>query len=115
MFDVYAHLINIRKQHPGLRSPNFFPDLFNHPDGYGAFPDKDVVIYHRWGTATDGRTERFIVVINYSDVDQWITIPFPVDGPWDDLLNGGFVTVSGFRLFDQRISSNWGRIYLHRG
>jgi pullulanase len=115
LFDVYAHLINIRKQHPGLHSPNFFPDLFNHPDGYGAFPDKDIVIYHRWGTAMDGSTERFIVVINYSDIDQWITVPFPADGQWDDLLNGGFATVNGFRLFDQRISSNWGRIYLHRG
>lgn len=114
LFDHHAHLIRIRKDHPALRSPNFFPDLFNHPDGYGAFPDKDVVILHRWGTAADGQTERFIVVINYSDFDQHIDIPFSVDGQWEDLLNGASAVVQGNRLSHQRISSNWGRIYYNK-
>ncbi len=110
LYDLYAFLINIRRNHPSLRSANFFPHIFN--DGlYGAFADQDVVVFHRYGQASDGGFERFIVVINYSDFDQRIAIPFSTDGRWDDLLNGGFVIVSGNRLDNQRINSNWGRIY----
>lgn len=115
LFDLYRQLTAIRNEHPALRSPNFFPFPFNHPDGYGAFLDQDVVIYHRWGPATDGRMERFIVVVNYSDFDQRVDIPFPSNGRWEDLLNGGFVSVDGFRLANQRIFSNWARIYYQRG
>ena len=31
----------------------------NHENGYGAFPDKDVVIYHRFGQGND-HFEKFI-------------------------------------------------------
>jgi 1,4-alpha-glucan branching enzyme len=115
LFNVYAHLIRIRKVHPSLRSPNFFPHLFNQEDVYGVFPDQDVAVYHRYGQAADGQSERFIVVICYSDFDQRVTIPFSDNGRWDDLLNGGFAMVSGFRLFNQKINSNWGRIYYKKG
>lgn len=110
LFAIYRKLIGIRKDHPALRSSNFFPYPDNI-DGYGAFFDQDVVIFHRWGTATDGRLERFIVAINYSDFDQRIDIPFPTNGRWDDLLNDIFVMVSDLRLPNQLISSSWGRIY----
>jgi 1,4-alpha-glucan branching enzyme len=110
LYDLYAHLIGIRKDHPSLRSPNFYPGLFN--DGlYGAFLDQDVAVYHRYGQATDGQFERFIVVVNYSDFDQFVTIPFSTNGQWEDLLNGSFDIVSDFQLRRQRIDSNWGRIY----
>jgi pullulanase len=115
LFGLYRHLIAIRVAHPALRSPNFFPYPSNHPDGYGAFLDKDVVIYHRWGSAGDGRTERITVIANYSDFDQWVDVPFSFDGQWEDLLNGNSVTVSGNRLVNQRINSNWGRIYWRKG
>jgi len=115
LYALYEKLIRIRKEHPSLRSPNFFPFPFNHPDGYGTFPDKDVVVYHRYGQATDGQFERFIVVINYSDVDQFIDIPFSVNGSWDDLLNEQSAVVENFRLFNQQINSNWGRIYYRKG
>jgi 1,4-alpha-glucan branching enzyme len=114
LFGLYKWLIDIRKRHPALRSPNFFPYPFNHPDGYGAFPDQDVVVYHRWGPAEGGRFERFIIIVNYSDFDQRIDIPFATDGRWEDLLNGGFVFVNSHKLFNQRINSNWGRIYYQK-
>lgn len=111
----YKKLIPMRKEHPSLRSSNFFPFPFNHPDGYGSFPDKHVVVFHRYGLATDGQLERFIIVINYSDFDQFLDIPFSVDGHWDDLLNEQSAVVENFRLFNQRINSNWGRIYFRKG
>ena len=111
---LYQKLIQIRNDHPALRSPNFFPTV-NHPDGYGAFPDKDVVIYHRFGYSQSGQLERFIIVVNYSDFDQRIDVPFSANGMWDDLLNGCSDYVSNFKLFNQRINSNWGRVYYRRG
>jgi 1,4-alpha-glucan branching enzyme len=114
LFGLYRRLIDIRKRYPSLRSSNFFPYPFNHPDGYGAFPDQDVVVYHRWGQAEGGGFERFIIVVNYSDFDQRIDIPFSTNGRWEDLLNDGFVIVGDLKLFNQRINSNWGRIYYQK-
>ena len=112
---VYKKLIQVRKSHSSLRSPNFFPFPFNDPDGYGSFPDKDVVVYHRYGAAADGQLERFIIVINYSDFEQFVDIPFSVNGRWDDLLNEQSAVIENFRLFNQQINSNWGRIYFKKG
>ncbi len=114
LYGLYAQLIQIRKDHSSLRSPNFFPRGSNHTF-YGVFPNQDVAVFHRYGQAADGQFERFIVVINYSDFDQHVTIPFSKDGQWDDLLNGSVDFVSGFRLFNQRINSNWDRIYYKKG
>lgn len=115
LIDLFSRLIRLRKEHPALRSRNIFPDNNqNHPDGYGAFPDKDVVVFHRFGTDDAGRLERFIIVVNYSDFDQRIDVPFPANAAWVDLLNGGSVSVDGFRLRNQLINANWGRIYFTR-
>jgi pullulanase len=111
LYEIYKQLIGIRKQYPSLRSANFFPYPFNHRDGYGAFPDKSVVIYHRFGQNHSGQFEKFIIVLNYSDFAQYVDIPFPSNGQWEDILNGGVVFVDNFRLYNQKINSNWGRIY----
>lgn len=115
LYGIYKQLIGIRKQHPSLRSANFFPYPFNHRDGYGAFPDKDVVIYHRFGQDHNSQFEKFIIILNYSDFAQYVDIPFPSNGHWEDLLNGGVVIVDNFRLYNQRINSNWGIIYFQYG
>ncbi|HET7542112.1 MAG TPA: alpha-amylase family glycosyl hydrolase [Polyangiaceae bacterium] len=113
LFDLYRTLIRIRVEHPALRSANFFPFPFNDPDGYGVFPEQDVAIYHRFGSS-DAGFERFIVVINYSDFDQRVSIPFSTNGSWSDLLNRRSDQVNDFRLENQLIPSNWGRIYFQR-
>jgi 1,4-alpha-glucan branching enzyme len=114
LYGLYRQLIGIRKQHPSLRSANFFPYPFND-DGYGAFPDQDIVIYHRFGQNHSSQFEKFIIVLNYSDFAQYVDIPFPNNGRWEDLLNGGVVVVDNLRLYNQRINSNWGRIYFQHG
>ena len=119
LLDLHRPLIALRRNHASLRSDNFYPssDAGNWPhfapDGYGVNVDKGVVIYHRWGKADDGRLERFIIVLNFSDRDQWVDIPFSVDGTWQELLNGGSASVSGCRLYDQQISRYWGRVYFN--
>lgn len=111
LYDIYAKLIAIRKAHSALSGPGFFPSFGNHPDGYGIFEEKSLVIYHRYGFGVEGRFERFIIAINYSDYDQYADIPFSTNGTWYDLLNEETVQVSNYRLYQQRIPSNWGRIY----
>ncbi len=109
IFAIYQKLIRIRRDHPALRSANYFPSS-NHPDGYGVINDS-VVVFHRYGEDGDGRFQRFIIVINYADDDQIINIPFSTNGLWRDLLNEETAVVANYRLFPQRIPSNWGRIY----
>jgi 1,4-alpha-glucan branching enzyme len=111
LYSVYQKLIAIRKDHPSLRSANYFP-VANHPDGYGVINER-VVIFHRYGPGVDGSREHFIVAINFADDDRLVDIPFSANGEWQDLLNGEKVHVAGFRLFKQRIPSNWGCIYYH--
>jgi pullulanase len=117
LFALHRQLVRLRQAHPALRSANFHPrpydtrlDRFD-ADGYGVDTARRLAIYHRWGKGDDGRLERFIVVLNFSDDDQWTDIPFSTNGVWTDLLNGDSVDVGGFRLTGQRINSNWGRIY----
>jgi hypothetical protein len=37
--------------------------------GYDVDELRNIVIYHRWGTAEDRLLERFIIVLNFSDVN----------------------------------------------
>jgi pullulanase len=117
LFNLYQKLIRIRNEHPGLRSPHFYPSGYDerqtrfNPEGYGVNVEKGIVIYHRWGDGLDGQPEKFIVVLNFSAVDQWVDIPFPLNGTWQDLLNNDEFTVSNYRLLNQKINSNWGRIF----
>ena len=112
--DQYAFLARLRREHPALRTSTFYPDAYDErwthfsPEGYGVDVDRQVVIYHRWGPAPGAGQERFLIVLNFSGSDQAVDVPFPGNGPWRDLLNGGQVQVDHFWLRDVRVTSNWG-------
>ena len=116
LYELYQKLISIRRKFSTLRSPNFYPDIYDdsqthfNSKGYGIDVDKQVVIYHRWGN-NGNKLDRFIIVINFSENDQVVDIPFGTNGKWDDLLSDLSDDVSGFKLYNQKINSNWGRIY----
>ncbi len=113
LFSLYKKLIEIRKEHPSLRSANFYPYPFNEY-GYGAFPGMDVVVYHRYGQSLDGLFERFIVVVNYSDYDHYADIPFSLNGQWEDLMDQSTLFVNDFHLYNQKINSNWAKIFYRK-
>lgn len=121
LLKLYKQLIHIRNQHPALRSPNFYPSGYDerqtgfNPEGYGVDVARKLVIYHRWGNDQDGNLERFIIVLNFSASNQIVDIPFPLNGTWKDLLNDQPFAVSSFRLANQTINSNWGRILYIKG
>ncbi len=120
IFALCQRWIGLRNDYPALRSANFYPQFYDerraHFDdqGYGVDVDKGVAIYHRWGNAADRALERFIVALNFSPTDQWVDIPFSVNGEWQDLLNGGSVAIGDFWLHNQQVTSNWGRVYYRK-
>ncbi len=118
MLDLYRKLIGIRNSYPALRSDNFYPSGWQgwqnefNSDGYGVDGSKQVVIYHRWGN-DGGALHRFIVVLNFSNADQIVSVPFSVNGAWTDLLNGQSQSVSDYRVPEWTVPSNWGSVF-HR-
>ena len=119
MEGIYRFLLQIRAEHPGLRTPNFYPDYYDQqwssfsPDGYGLDVSSQMVIYHRWGNNAAGQLERFIVVLNFSGSPQGVNIPFPANGNWTDLINGGaVVNVTNYGLNNHSVPSNWGCLFL---
>jgi pullulanase len=114
MYRLYQQLVSLRAAHPSLRSPNFFPDGGVNQAGYGVLPDIGIVIYHRYGRADDGGLERFVIVLNYSDIDRYVEVPFSINAVWQELLNGGMVTIQNYILPNTLINSNWGKIYFNK-
>jgi 1,4-alpha-glucan branching enzyme len=116
--DRYTFLLGLRLQHKGLRTANFYPNDYDwswrafSPEGYGIDEQRQVIIYHRWGNADDGRLERFIVALNFSDATQYVDLPLSVNGQWTDLLNGNaVVTTQDYRLHNYPVPSNWGCVF----
>lgn len=116
LLSLYRRLIDIRKKHQGLTSPNFHPRFWDESwtlpkqDGFGIDVGRQVVVYHRWGNAADGRLEKFYVVLNLSQRPQRVDVSFPEDGGWIDLLSGWNPPVNNNWLRFE-IGSNWGHIF----
>ena len=115
MRNCFKLLLGIRRAHPGLRSPNFYPNDYDpswhnlSPDGYGVDEQRQIAIYHRWGETADGQVERFMVVLNFSSTTQLVDVPVPTNGQWIDLLNGNTaLAVTNYRLPGYPILPNWG-------
>jgi len=83
--------------------------------GYGVDESRNIVIYHRWGTAEDRQLEQFIIVLNFSDYGQHVNVPFSTNGIWQDLLNGGEYFIEDYRLAHHLINSNWGKVFYRKG
>ncbi|HEX2924726.1 MAG TPA: alpha-amylase family glycosyl hydrolase, partial [Ruminiclostridium sp.] len=120
MAALYRRMGQIRQNYPGLQSPNFEPmpweewQMQFNPQGYGIDVGKQLVIYHRWGNDMQGKSQKFVVVINFADYTQQVRVPFPENGLWTDLLcdyQGTWqVQVNaGWLAFE--IGSNWGHIF----
>jgi pullulanase/glycogen debranching enzyme len=120
LFNFYKRLIEIRNNYTGLRSKNFYPEKWDewqtqfNPEGFGVDTEKQVVIFHRWGNDYNGNLQRFIIVLNFSDQPQRITVHFPENGTWTDLLsiyNGSWKVNITDKKLDFEIGSNWGHIF----
>jgi pullulanase len=118
---LHTVMARMRRDHAGLRSGRMYPDSWEewqtrfNPVGVGIDVERQLVIYHRWDQLGDGTTENFVIVLNFSDFDQPVSAPFPIDGRWTDLLSGLAATWSPIVRSNRRdftASSNWGHVFL---
>jgi pullulanase len=116
LMGMYRFLCTLRNQHPGLRSPGFYPADWQSStfdaDGFGVDEKRQVVVYHRYGPGDGGATEYFMIALNFSPRDEGLTLKFPFNGRWRDLLGNEDIDVGG-NTCAFVVPSNWGRIY-HR-
>ena len=90
---LYGGLARLRRDLPALRSPQMYPAEWApgqtrfDPVGVGVDVDRQLVIYHRWATQPGG-VDNVVVVLNFSDAQQVVEVPFPVQGRWTDRLAG---------------------------
>ena len=111
----YQAMMALRKQHPALRTTNFYPSKWDesqtqmNSNGYGIDRARNLVVYHRWGDAADGKTDRYYVALNFSSADQAVSFAAP-DGSWNELINGGVVNAANGSI-SVTVKSNWGAIY----
>jgi hypothetical protein len=112
---LYGTLTRLRMEHPALRSAQMYPEVWEEwqtqfsPTGVGVDVARQAAIYHRWATLPNGDVENVVVALNFSDAEQWLSAPFPLDGAWTDLLAQQTFHVTGNRR-DLPVPSNWGRI-----
>jgi pullulanase len=117
---LHSRLTQLRRDHPALRSPLMYPAEWEtwqtqfNPVGVGIDVDRQLAIYHRWASVPAG-IENVVVVVNFSDTDTVVDVPFPLHGQWTDLLSsfaGGpdwFADVTG-PTAPVPVGSRWGRI-----
>lgn len=117
---LHSRLATMRQEHPALRSGLMYPDSWDEsqtsldPVGVGVDVDRQLAVFHRWAPAGGG-VENVVVVLNLSDSDQAVEVPFPFGGHWDDLLAGfdggpGWsLDVSGFSA-SVPVGSHFGRV-----
>jgi hypothetical protein len=116
MSRLYTQLFALRSGHPGLTSPNFHPrfwdESFTQPDsnGFGINEAQQTVVFHRWGNADDGRLEKFLIVLNFSTFPQTVSLSFPEDFGWTDLLSGWQPPVRNNWLTFE-VGPNWGHVF----
>ena len=92
--NLYQRMAAIRHQYTVLRTGDFYPDYWEewqtqfNPEGLGVDTHRQLCIYRRSGLNENGKREYFIIVLNFSSQSQYITVSFPENGGWIDLLSG---------------------------
>lgn len=117
---LYKRMAEIRRQYAGLRSPNFHPQPWDewqtqfNPQGYGIDVARQLAIYHRWGHDEQGNLQRLIIVLNFSDEPHSVSVPFPDNGEWVDLLSdysGSWKPMVSNGCLTVTVQSNWGHVF----
>ena len=117
---LYQRMAVIRKEYNVLRTGEFYPDYWEewqaqfNPEGFGVDTNRQLAIYRRSGAAEHGIQQYFIVVLNFSPQPQNVTVYFPEDGVWTDLLsnyNGSWQPYVQNQRLDLRVGSNWGHVF----
>jgi len=107
LVSLYRSLCKIRNEQPALKG-RIDQSKLEFLD-----PQKQVIVYRRWNTGV------IIVILNLSDFEQEINVPFGETGEWLDLLGETNQVFTKVSISDPQLSvkikvnSNFGRIYRH--
>ncbi|NNG01260.1 MAG: alpha-amylase [Desulfobacteraceae bacterium] len=89
---VYSRLTDLRHHYPVLRADGFYPDFWEpwqtrfNPEGVGVDTEKQLVVYRRYHVDNHGSLMHAVIVLNFSASGHGLTLTFPEDGQWVDLL-----------------------------
>ena len=125
---LYKNLLEVRANHPGLRSRNFYPPNWqgwmtelDPGSGCGVDVANNVILYQRWGTGSDGVQEYLYVILNFSGVTRNVMVLFREGGKWENLITGGSpdnttsVSVGNAEdKYEVTVSSNWGAVFFKK-
>jgi pullulanase/glycogen debranching enzyme len=113
LFEKYQFLIRLRMDHPVLRAPGFYPADWQSGqlsgEGVGVGEARQLVVYRRFDPA-DAAAGQYLVALNFSADEHALTLRFPADGAWRDLLSAERLNVAG-GTHQVTVPSNWGRVY----
>jgi 1,4-alpha-glucan branching enzyme len=86
---LYRILGNLRRTHPSLRSREsffYFQQSLQNNNG--------LVAYHRHAPSASGQPEEYaMVLLNFSDNTNTISVPFPIAGVWRELIDNDIRTL----------------------
>src|SRR6266516_2819906 len=117
---LYKRLAEIRQTYVVLRTGVFEPDYWEewqtqlNPDELGIDTVKQLMIYRRSGDNVNNKQQVFVIVLNFSSFNQQVTVRFPEDGVWTDLLSdysGSWKPLVQNKRLDFVVGSNWGHVF----
>lgn len=122
LLKLYRRMAEIRSSYSVLRTGGFDPHYWEewqtqlNPTGLGIDVAKQIAIYRRTGRDESGKSHNFVVVLNFSNSNQQVVVPFPEDGLWTDLLSG-YIGGERWQPFIENrrlafeVGSNWGHVF----
>lgn len=118
LLELYKKLIKFRKSYNALRSDEFYPvhwenwqHQFNEY-GIGLDSGRKLINFRRSGMSSSGVREEFVIVLNFSDREQWLDVCFPENGQWTDILSdaNNVISVNNYQCHTN-VSSYYGCIF----
>ena len=91
VYDYYAGVFRLRKNHPALRHPNEDSLVWRYTPWDG---DNNVIAYSR--VSPDNPSDKkFVIVLNNNFYDVNVWVGFPEDGTWTKVVTEGAVDQTG--------------------
>lgn len=100
--DHWRRLAWLRNTHPGLRAPGY--------ETLAKYPEQKVIAFQRW----DDQGDVLVVILNFSNEQFTLPVPFPQPGVWFEYLYDYAVEVGDSHVAQIEIGPSDGQIFCLR-